>query len=188
MAIANVLTRDFFMSGRFFLFVLTFFLLCSQLYGAKLDRSLPVPKALQLVERGFSTVKIKWKLSGKIHGNISGFKIFRDGIEVGTSLSNEFYDVSLLPGRSFSYRVVSYFEDKISRPGNILRVRTSVLEHQHDANFANAQQGMKVEYHSVRDKVVAIIQKYNIDVKTTSTAKYLELWERTYNMKECSPA
>ncbi|MDD5728175.1 MAG: PA14 domain-containing protein, partial [Victivallales bacterium] len=77
-----------------------------------------------LQQKTYTKITLKWDtmFTGKTG---VGYKIFRDNVEVGTSLTTSFTDTGLTPGMTFSYKVSAFAQDGTeSERGDVLAVKT----------------------------------------------------------------
>lgn len=72
------------------------------------DNSAPsVPAGVVLSADDGYTAKINWSTSTDNKG-VTGYKIFRDGTQIGTSTSTTFNDETVVPGNTYSYAIAAY--------------------------------------------------------------------------------
>ena len=89
-----------------------------QLYNP-LDSGVPTaPGNLQVLSTTTSAITLSWNFSTDDFG-IAGYKIYRDGKEAGTTVTNQYTDTGLTPGTSYNY-IVKAFDNSgnISLPSN----------------------------------------------------------------------
>ena len=66
-----------------------------------------VPLGVTAVATGLSTVTISWSASTD-NVAVGGYKIFRAGNQIGTSVATTYSDTGLTPNTSYSYRIEAY--------------------------------------------------------------------------------
>jgi hypothetical protein len=72
------------------------------------DQGLPTaPTALTFVTSTISSISFSWTASTDNIG-VTGYKIYRNGTQVGTSATTSYTDTTLSPNTSYTYRVSAY--------------------------------------------------------------------------------
>ncbi len=76
--------------------------------GATIDTIAPtVPTGLAVSNETVSTLDLSWNASTDAVG-VAGYTVFREGIEVGSTVLTTFTDVGLVAATPYTYRVLSY--------------------------------------------------------------------------------
>jgi len=72
------------------------------------DKQAPtVPTSLSMASHTISSINIAWTASSDNVG-VTGYKVYRNGTQVGTSVTNSYADTGLSAGTSYSYTVAAY--------------------------------------------------------------------------------
>jgi hypothetical protein len=72
------------------------------------DKQAPtVPTGLTMSSHTTSTINMAWTASSDNIG-VTGYKVYRGGTQIGTSVTNSYADSGLSPGISYSYTVAAY--------------------------------------------------------------------------------
>ena len=80
----------------------------STCHNASTDHTPPSdPTALTATTRGASEIDLAWTASTDDTA-VAGYRIYRDGVEVGTSPTNSYADTGLVPATTHSYQVSAY--------------------------------------------------------------------------------
>jgi hypothetical protein len=66
-----------------------------------------VPASLTATSISFSQINLSWAASTDNVG-VTGYKIYRGGVQIGTSINNNYNDNSLSPSTAYSYAVSAY--------------------------------------------------------------------------------
>jgi hypothetical protein len=105
----NRTTRDSSVfKGWFFVLAAMFFVVPFLFCRAAADTSSPtIPASLQLAGKSGTTIQLSWSASSDNVG-VVGYAIYRDGLQIGTSLSTSFTDNTATSSSSHSYSVVAY--------------------------------------------------------------------------------
>jgi hypothetical protein len=64
-----------------------------------------VPAALSTTDNGATQITLTWNISTDPESGVDHYKIFRDGVQIGTSPSAMFVDPAAVPGVTYSYEV-----------------------------------------------------------------------------------
>lgn len=96
------------LKGWFLFLTVMFFVVPFLFCRAAADNSSPtIPNNLQLAGKSGTTIQLSWSASSDNVG-VVGYAIYRDGSQIGTSLSTSFTDTTATSSSSHSYSVIAY--------------------------------------------------------------------------------
>ena len=67
-----------------------------------------VPQSVSVSKTTASTVSLAWSASTESGGMVAGYRVYRGGVQVGTSATTSFMDSNLAPNASYAYAVAAY--------------------------------------------------------------------------------
>lgn len=97
-------------------------------FGPLTNSSPSPPTNLASPSQTDSSVSLTWTASTDPSSDVTGYEIFRNGTEVGTSTTNTYTDTGLSPSTSYAYTVKAYDSSgDLSDPSNLLTVSTAAV-------------------------------------------------------------
>ena len=79
----------------------------SEVFGSKITSVLPIPSGLSGTGTSATQTNLTWNNPASSVG-ITGYKIFRNNVQVGASPTNSFSDAGLAPKTSYAYKISAY--------------------------------------------------------------------------------
>jgi chitodextrinase len=79
----------------------------SEVTNSRITAILPVPSGLVGTGSSATEINLTWD-NPQVNVGVTGYKIFRNNQQIGTSTTNSFSDTGLLPQTSYSYKISAY--------------------------------------------------------------------------------